>query len=466
MATIILDSLAALQAAFDNVVVGTTGGRWRAVGSGSTATNSTGPGSNNTLAFVHTETSGSEDLSVFEGRGIIDMQSDEIPDGMNRVLQLRLCIQGEYGDGTEGLEILTRADDADSWTQAEFIYGWAFSNNYSQDDTFNDENGVERTVVADGGWVDFEISIPDTAGQIEFRPHYIDPDNVEIWRHDIALRSFDFVFAAGVTERSVSFEARAGDPTASIVAQSDSIVERVASFSARAGDPTVLIAASAEAVPIDLSFIERKSLLPYTWDTPFVVAFDRATRKTREDLGLYRNLMREMVDIDEIPAQLLDNVAFRWGALAWPLEDFISNADELVMFKREVLKRTWELNRIAGQIIDGRWRAGDIISYELRQVDYSFDLGHVTQAQDGTVDNSTFHSPALTTENINAIQITIVPRTKMLISSAEQSYLRRVYGSYLPYLLYVMPIQVDISQRLDIRAYAGIDLVKDIEVFF
>ena len=189
---VILDSLADLQAAFDNVTVGSDGGRWRAVASGSTATAETGPGSNNILGFVHTETSGTDDISLLESRGIIDMQSDEIPDGFNRMLNVRLCIQGDFGDGTEGLQILTRVDDAGTWVEAAFIYGWAFNNSYVQGETFNDENGVERTVAADGGWVDFSVAIPDAAGQIEFRPHYIDTDETQRWQHDLALRSFFF----------------------------------------------------------------------------------------------------------------------------------------------------------------------------------------------------------------------------------------------------------------------------------
>ena len=189
---VILDSLADLQAAFDNVVVGSDGGRWRQTSSGSTVSGNTGPGSNNILGFVYTETSGSDEIDVIASRGIVDMQSDEIPDGINRVLHLRLAIAGDYADGTEGLEILTRVDDSGTWVQAGFIYGWAFSDTYEQGDTFDDENDVERTVAADGGWVDFEVSIPDTAGQIQFRPHYIHGEDTQRWEHDIAFRSFSF----------------------------------------------------------------------------------------------------------------------------------------------------------------------------------------------------------------------------------------------------------------------------------
>ena len=272
--------------------------------------------------------------------------------------------------------------------------------------------------------------------------------------------------ADSIVERDASFSSRAGDPTASISAQADSIVERDASFSSRAGDPTASVVANPETEAIVRPIIERKSLLPYTWDAPFTVAFDRAARKTREDLGLYRNLMREMVDIDKIPAQLLDNVAFRWGALAWPLEDFISDADELVMYKREVLRRTWELNKYAGQIVDGRWLCGDIISNDLRGVEYSYQIGNVAVAVDGTVTESSFTSTPTNNQLRNAIQITLSSSTIRMVSAAEQSYLRRVYSAYLPILMYVMPIQLDTSARLDITAYAGVEFVQDVEVIF
>ena len=201
---VILDSLTDLQAAFD-ATVGSDGGRWRAAQNGSTVSGNTGPGTNNTLGFVYTETSGSEGIDVIEGRGILDMDSDEIPDGTNRVLNLRLAIAGDFADGTEGLEVLTREDDDDTWVQAGFMYGWAYSNDYDQGDTFDDENDVEQTVAADGGWVDFEVSIPDSAGQIQLRPHYIHGTDTQTWEHDIAFRSFSFDYDTAETLTAPSF---------------------------------------------------------------------------------------------------------------------------------------------------------------------------------------------------------------------------------------------------------------------
>ena len=51
------------------------------------------------------------------------------------------------------------------------------------------------------------------------------------------------------TEREASFAARAGNPTATIVAAAQAVINREASFDARAGDPTAAITAEANAVP-------------------------------------------------------------------------------------------------------------------------------------------------------------------------------------------------------------------------
>ena len=79
--------------------------------------------------------------------------------------------------------------------------------------------------------------------------------------------------------------------------------------------------------------MERLSLLPYTWETPYVEAMDAAVRDTRDAIGLHRNIMLEMMDIDAIPPALLDFAAMRWGALAWPFEGFIDDDEELDTYK-------------------------------------------------------------------------------------------------------------------------------------
>ena len=208
--------------------------------------------------------------------------------------------------------------------------------------------------------------------------------------------------------------------------------------------------------------VDRLSLLPYTWPTASVVAMDKAMRTVREDIGLYDDVVGNMVDIDRIPEQLLDFVGFRWGCIAWPIENFIDDVDELVAYKRHVLRWSFDLRNTAGQIINGMWRSGDIISHELRRVEYTMQLGHV-DVEDGVVDESTFVTPVPANTRINAIQIAITPQSARTVSVQELAYLRRVYKAHLPLILYVMPINIIDIPRFDVHAYATIQLYVDRE---
>lgn len=176
---------------FDDEIIGTSLGRWRYDSSaGSTATGSTGPGTNNSLTFIHTETSGSGTVEVMEANG--DVSFATVPAGTDRVLHMRLCIQGEFGGGIEGLQVNHRASGTDAWSEAEFIHGWDYSNTYSAGDTITDENMDDHTCSANGGWIDFAINIPDTATQVQLQPRYI--IELSTITHDIAFRQFHWVY--------------------------------------------------------------------------------------------------------------------------------------------------------------------------------------------------------------------------------------------------------------------------------
>ena len=207
----------------------------------------------------------------------------------------------------------------------------------------------------------------------------------------------------------------------------------------------------------------RASLLPFTWDTQYVKAFDRAFRKTREGMGLYHNVMADMVNIDRLPEPLLDNAGLRWGALAWPVEDFINDAAELESYKRQVLRQTYDLNEVAGRIINGKWEAGDIISHDLRRLDYEISFGHVV-VRNGIPDDASFVTPAPNDKRINAAFIEVLPRTSAVVSPEEQDYLRRVYRAHLPFLMYLLPVRVS-QQRIEIVSYADIYTTEAVEVF-
>ena len=175
--------------AFEDETISNAGG-WQFDNSGSTSSTNTGPGTNNSLTFMHTETSGSSIVSTLEGNGATMFAT--LPTGTGRTLHMRLCIQGEFGNGTEGLQVNHRARAADAWTEADFIHGWDYSDDHDMGDTVQDEDGNTLTIVADGGWVDFEISIPDTATQVQLQPRYIIVGSA--FEHDIAFRQFHWEY--------------------------------------------------------------------------------------------------------------------------------------------------------------------------------------------------------------------------------------------------------------------------------
>ena len=126
-------------------------------------------------------------LSTYEVNGRCRVSS--VPAGTNRTMTIRCCIQGQFGDGTEGLLVEWRPGTSGSWTQAAFIHGWTYSNSYETGDSITDENGVARTIVANGGWIDVDVSIPNNAGQVALQPKYIVPGGQDTFHHDIAIRS-------------------------------------------------------------------------------------------------------------------------------------------------------------------------------------------------------------------------------------------------------------------------------------
>ena len=182
-----IDSQTIFEDAFDDEVIGLSTGDWRFDIDGSSQTTNTGPGTNNTLSYMHTETSSLGDIPTAEMNGAANFA--DVPDEISRTLHLRLCIQGLFGDGMEGMQIQHRVLETDAWTEAAFFHGWAYGNNYSEDDTITDENGVDQICAADGGWIDFEATIPDSALQVRVQPRYIDGGG-GAHRHDVGLRSF------------------------------------------------------------------------------------------------------------------------------------------------------------------------------------------------------------------------------------------------------------------------------------
>ena len=189
---IVFTSQAIFQAAMTGEEIGTSGGDWRFDSSGSSASSNTGPGTNNTLEFVHTETSSMGGVANGIANGTASITT--VPDGTDRRLRLRVSLQGSFNNGKEGLGIESRASDTDTWEEAGFVYGWAYAATRDQGDTVTDYNSVEQTFVEDGGWIDVEIDIPDGHTQVRVRPLYTDT----AFTQDIAWRELEWTgFAPG-----------------------------------------------------------------------------------------------------------------------------------------------------------------------------------------------------------------------------------------------------------------------------
>ena len=174
-----------------------SGGRWSAKLSGSTASSSTGPGTNNALPFVHTETSFSGDEDDFPARGNAVMKAASIQAGTARTLNLRVCVQGVFGDAAgEGLKVQARASNADAWADALTIPGWQYAN-YEAGDALTEWDGnplpAGTVCAAAGGWIDVSALIPDDATQVRLRPNTVG-DSGSSFQHDIALRQMSWTY--------------------------------------------------------------------------------------------------------------------------------------------------------------------------------------------------------------------------------------------------------------------------------
>ena len=163
------------------------GGRWDQEDSGSTPSSATGPGSNNVLAFAHTETSSAGTAEEAGNAGTVEMAAAHIPDEQTRVLRVRLCIQGDFGSGSEGLSVQARAAAGDEWAQAAFATGWPFSNSRVEGDSVTNDHGATLAIVAAGGWADLSAQVPDDATQLRLVPLYVFEPGDDTYQHDIAV---------------------------------------------------------------------------------------------------------------------------------------------------------------------------------------------------------------------------------------------------------------------------------------
>ena len=96
---------------------------------------------------------------------------------------------GDLAFNTQGLELLPRTvSNFGAWTDIATLPASTYpSGNLSDGDTDTDVEGNDYTVVADGGWRDIMVSIPNTYQEIRLRPNLNAGGTAN--QQDIALRS-------------------------------------------------------------------------------------------------------------------------------------------------------------------------------------------------------------------------------------------------------------------------------------
>ena len=174
----------------------TSGGGWTdEPNNGSTSSSGTGPGNNSDGPYVYSESSSSSNANQIRTRSTLTALETTMAGwtGSGRVFQARLCVQGNYG-AADGLVFQSRLNDAASWETLDTLVGWQYQNDYSAGATPDNEAGETVDIVQAGGWVDFEVEIPD--GHTGFR-FYNEPAGSSLHRHDAAMWQYEFVDGGG-----------------------------------------------------------------------------------------------------------------------------------------------------------------------------------------------------------------------------------------------------------------------------
>ena len=188
-----LDSIAALDALFNREDTSNGSGTWLADAGGTTPSSNTGPGTNSVGSYVYSESSGSDstlpDISELTALSAIMAAWT----GNGRILALRACMQGQGtypNNSASGLQIQGRDSDSDAWATIDLLEGWDYSNTRTTGDTVTDSLGIVQTIAQDGGWVDFEVTIPDSYQQLRLRN--IPAPGGQSFLHDAALWQIEF----------------------------------------------------------------------------------------------------------------------------------------------------------------------------------------------------------------------------------------------------------------------------------
>ena len=76
--------------------------------------------------------------------------------------------------------------DGGAWEDIQLIPGWAYGNDRTAGQAFTDYENNALICAQDGGWVDFDVAIPDQYEQVRLR---LVVSAGSAFNHDIALWS-------------------------------------------------------------------------------------------------------------------------------------------------------------------------------------------------------------------------------------------------------------------------------------
>lgn len=188
-----MDSIEAMEAVFTRTDL-VNMGAWIIEPDGSSHTGGTGPGFNSEGPYILCEASNGTQAQIITNSQLT--VRDEVFDlwgGNNRVLALRASIQGNgWLDHGEGLEVQGHTGD-DAYTRIALLEGWAFSSLYTVGQIVTDTAGDTQTIVQNGGWVDFEIAIPDDYTAVRIRNSPLVALGENAYEHDIGIWQLEFL---------------------------------------------------------------------------------------------------------------------------------------------------------------------------------------------------------------------------------------------------------------------------------
>ena len=136
-------------------------GRWAVDASGSTPSSSTGPGSNSLGPYCFVESSSSAVNSIQSRSRVTLLVTNQWPRATGRTLRLEACLQGAFSADGDGWIIQSRLAAGSDWEEQRLIRGWAYATDNNIGDTIADYDAVDHECSRNGGWILFDIPIPD-----------------------------------------------------------------------------------------------------------------------------------------------------------------------------------------------------------------------------------------------------------------------------------------------------------------